>query len=140
MATAAFAAWNVWGLKQGAALFPLITSTGLFISGLLLFVTALRPVVTDEPDEDGEYDERPLLWEPMVRLFVMTALFATVVPWVGFYPATFLYLAIMFSLFSDLRPRHGFVTAIVLTVLIYVIFSVLMEVPTPPGSLIELLS
>ncbi|MDJ0930549.1 tripartite tricarboxylate transporter TctB family protein [Breoghania sp.] len=78
------------GLKHGAALFPLITLAGLFVSGLLLLVTALRLVVSDEPAGDGDYDERPFLWQPLVRLFVMTALFATVVSWIGFYPATFL--------------------------------------------------
>ncbi|MBK1623939.1 tripartite tricarboxylate transporter TctB family protein [Afifella marina] len=138
MAVAAFAAWDVYGLKRGAALFPLLMSSALFLGGAVLFVSSLRTrKAQDEVAQEGsETDEAPKrIWLPLVEVVVLTALFALAMPWIGFYPATFLYLAVFFALRSELSRPAGLAVAVAMTGLIYVIFSLLLAVPTPVGPL-----
>ncbi|WP_224407398.1 tripartite tricarboxylate transporter TctB family protein [Afifella sp. IM 167] len=137
MAIAAFAAWDVYDLKRGAAFFPLLMSAALFLGGAVLFVASLRrpAPAADAAPEGSDTEEAKSIWVPLLEVVVLTAVFAVAMPWIGFYPATFLYLAVFFALRSELSRLTGLAVAVAMTVLIFVIFSLLLAVPTPVGPL-----
>ncbi len=99
-------------------------------SGLLPFAAGaiLLPLIAIAMREPIPEEETAFKVEPLGAIVLIT-LFALVLPWAGFAPATFVTLALWIRLFHQQSWMRAAVCSVCLTVLGYVIFHVLLKIP-----------
>jgi putative tricarboxylic transport membrane protein len=119
--------------RSGPGVFPMVASAVMIISGIFIFIDALRKRASNRPTELSAFS---YLFSSKFLAFVpMMVIFAVAMPWVGFFPAAsgFIFAAISFLWHKNL------ILTIMVTALssaaIYVIFRVLFQVVLPKGVL-----
>ena len=120
----------------GASRFPVIYGVVLIVlSGLLVLDTLRRPIVPPAEElGDGVVRRRIVNVATGVVLMILGV---TAMSWVGYLPATALYLALAMGAMGLRHPLLNPVLAVALTALLWVAFSKGLEVPLPVGSLFE---
>ncbi len=141
---AAFAGAEVWGMPGNAAMFPLAMCGLVVLAALSILVEAalkLRdatvhhvPVVTEEMDAE-DVGPAPIAWGLFALLIAIIVVYALIIPWLGFYPASFLCLLAIFSLRSGLGLTINFAIAVCTVAILYVVFSLLLAIPMPIGKI-----
>lgn len=129
---------GVWTLEGGARNFP-ITMAGLLGAGAVILMA--RSMLGNPPkgQAEAEADEAPVAYGRLLIVAAITVGFVLAMPWIGFYPATFLYLAGLYCWLTAMRPVAAVGLAVVLTAAIYVLFGLFLAVPTPGGAIISTL-
>jgi hypothetical protein len=120
----------------GASRFPMIYGVVLLVlCALLVLDTLKRPVVA--PDE---ILAPGVLMRRIVNVGVGMALTiagVVAIGWVGYLPATCIYLAVAMAAMGFRHPLWNPALSVVMTAALYVAFSICLEVPLPVGSLFE---
>jgi len=127
------------GQKYGPSLFPRLLGSGLILCGLLLIARGItqrragQAWVTFAP-----WTSEP--WRVVSFLLVITLIIAYILfsEWIGFLPAAFTLLLILFLWFRA-RPIVALPVAAIATWTIHYFFATLMRVPLPRGVLVDIL-
>ncbi len=107
----------------GTAAFPRILAVAL---GVLALALLLRPdEVSLLPERAGAF--------PMVGIIVLTAVYAAVLPILGFLISTIAYLAGALLLMKVRKPVYLVVVPIIVSITLFALFGLLLEVPLPYG-------
>ncbi|WP_336068787.1 tripartite tricarboxylate transporter TctB family protein [Nitratireductor rhodophyticola] len=125
---------GVWAIEGGARNFPLTMAGFLGVGASVLLV---RSIHVDAAED--EVADAPIAYDRFLLIVAVTAGFALIMPWVGFYPATFLYLSSLYCGLSTLRPHIAIALAAALSVTIYILFGFFLAVPTPSGAVASFL-
>ena len=122
-------------LDGWASLYPILMAGALVVGALLLIGAAAigrKATAGTDPGQGSGGDAEQRLRD-VLPVIVASAGLVAAAPWLGFYPATFLYLAGFFAWRSALGPFRAILLGAVLTVAIYVVFGLFLGVPTPDG-------
>jgi putative tricarboxylic transport membrane protein len=109
----------------GTAAFPRILAVALGVLAVLLFLSPREAKLL--PERAGTF--------PMVGIVVATVLYALVLPLFGFLVSTALYLIGALLLMGVRRPVYLAVVPLALSVVLFGLFGLLLEVPLPYGPL-----
>ncbi|MBD9526024.1 tripartite tricarboxylate transporter TctB family protein [Paracoccus sp. PAR01] len=126
MAAALFFGWQTTGLDIGTSLrmgpgyFPMVLSVLLFVLGLLVFLKAFG--------REGEPFGK-VAWRGMAFILPAPVFFGLTVRGLGFVPALFLAALIAAQASHRLKPLHGLVLAVVVTIASTLIFSYGLGLP-----------
>lgn len=121
--------------------FPVLLALVILACGVALVVAPERPSSTGGvPDGEAEEEERGALApRPLLGAIALTAAYLAVLEPAGYLLATPPYLAALLLVQGRVAPRAFVLTVLGLPVALYVLFSVVMRVPLPPGPLEPLL-
>jgi hypothetical protein len=112
-------------LRMGPGFFPCLIAAIIVALGIVLIVNAVRPRAAHD-GEGADVRLRPVLW-----IGVGIALFALLLERIGLVPAT----AVLVVVSSLAEPRWRFrrvaAVAVGMTVLVYVVFIVVLQIPIP---------
>ena len=109
----------------------------VLISVLSLIILIRNIVLKDEHDKNGDRQ----IYTRVMQVVIGSVAYIAALSFIGFYITSFLYLIVLSLLLQerqDRNPRRAVnatVMAIVVCGLIYLMFSVLLRVPTPDGLL-----
>ncbi|MTH76550.1 tripartite tricarboxylate transporter TctB family protein [Paracoccus aestuariivivens] len=126
MAAAVFFGWQTMGLEIGTSLrmgpgyFPMVLSGLLFLLGLLVFLKAFGR-------EDEPFGK--VAWRGMAFILPAPVFFGLTVRGLGFVPALFLAALIAAQASTRLKPLHGLVLAVIVTIASTLIFSYGLGLP-----------
>lgn len=109
----------------GTAAFPRILAVALAVLAVILFLTPRESKLL--PEWAGTF--------PIVGIIVATALYALFLPLLGFLLSTVLFLVGALLLMGVRRPVYLVAVPIVLSVVLFGLFGLLLEVPLPYGPL-----
>lgn len=123
-----------WGMRGDAGVIPLIVAgLGLIASIWLGFKTWLSDDVYTESDQPKPDIKRMTIWS--ISLLMLLILLQSL----GTYIVLPLFLIFNIKLLAGLRWVTSLAVALGFTLAIYIVFSILLDVPLPPGQLLSTL-
>ncbi len=125
---------GVWTLEGGARNFPITMAGLLGVGAVILMARSLA----GNPSK-AEAEDTPVAYGRLLIVAAITVGFVLVMPWIGFYPATFLYLAGLYCWLTAMRTVSALGLAVALTVAIYLLFGLFLAVPTPGSAIMSTL-
>ena len=115
--------------SPGSGFFTFICGMGIFLlSSLLVGISFLKGTENRQLWEKGQWI-KPLL------AFVLTVIYALLIPRLGFIPATALFLVLWLKVVEREGSLRTAIVAIAVTGLMWVVFEKLLRVPLPNGML-----
>ncbi|MBE2895919.1 tripartite tricarboxylate transporter TctB family protein [Pasteurellaceae bacterium HPA106] len=116
----------------GAARFPLFYATALALLCLIgIGKTLFKPSLT-EP-----ISSLPLNIKRAIIAIIFNILTIYLIPIIGFYLASFLFSCVLMLLLGIKSKKNIILTALGITILIYIVFQLLLNVPLPLGIIFE---
>lgn len=118
---------NVGGSAVGPRAFPYFLSVLLMIcSGGLALQSLVRRKKTEEDSSEGS--QKGVLFA--LGIFVLFFLYARVMRWIGYVPASFVFLAILLYLLG-VRKKGLYVLMIPIVLCVYAVFRMILHVQLP---------
>ncbi|WP_126425430.1 tripartite tricarboxylate transporter TctB family protein [Brevibacillus marinus] len=115
----------------GPSFFPRLIAGGLVLLSLIMIAGSFRH------RQDNDKDAAPTLWGRTILGFVCMFAFLALIYIGGFHLATPLFLFGFMWLYGYRKPMASILVAVLVTLFIYFIFEVLLQVPLPAGVLFE---
>ncbi|HLO12920.1 MAG TPA: tripartite tricarboxylate transporter TctB family protein [Pseudoneobacillus sp.] len=121
------------GTDVGAAYFPKMLSFILIGLSILLFIQSLREPKSEQSDSSSQTNN----WKKTFLGIVGTIVYTFIFHYIGFYIATILFLFAMMWMLGFKKIVVSIILSIGITLFIYVVFEMLLQVPIPKGVLFE---
>lgn len=121
------------GTDVGAAYFPKMLSFIIIGLSILLFSQSLR----EPKDEQSNSQSESINWKKTTLGILGTIAYTCVFNYIGFYLSTILFLFAMMWVLGYKKIILATILSIGITLFIYVVFELLLQVPIPQGVLFE---
>lgn len=108
----------------GPAFFPLAIFVALGVLSVILFIQSGDP---------EKQDREKILTVRQAAVFALMFLYVLLVPVLGFAPGTFAAVSAIMLFTGQATLRSTFLTAISVSVLLYLFFKVFLQIPLPAG-------
>ncbi|WP_416147548.1 tripartite tricarboxylate transporter TctB family protein [Salipaludibacillus sp. HK11] len=128
-------------LPDRSALFPQIILYGMAITGVLMIIDALIKRKKQKEENESTLTKNTFIFHIVIPGAILLTAYG-LLSQLGFYITSFLLIMVLFfyqtyrSYEAKLTVRHflkGLLVATIVTVLMYVVFTVLLSLPTPSG-------
>ncbi|WP_240377367.1 tripartite tricarboxylate transporter TctB family protein [Bacillus piscicola] len=127
--------WQSLNFQYPSNVFPWVIE-GVMV--ILSVVILLKAVINKQNTEEEK--QSPANWRRITGVFVSSVLFIIAIPIVGFYVSSLITMTLVSWLLGKDRSikslGRSFLVCAVITIFIYIVFRVLISVPTPEGILI----
>lgn len=131
MALGLAAAWGATGYSGASGYYPLVLGLLLALSGGVVALKAMRSV----PSADRVLVDAPTKFYTTIAIGVIYV--ALVVP-LGFYTSSFLLMLVLPAALGFRRYIYALIVGAIFTVIVYLVFSVLLERPLPREAILSL--
>lgn len=128
-------------LPEKSALFPQIILYGMAITGVLMVIDAIIKRKKHKAENEPTLTKNTFIFQILIPGAILLITYGLLSQF-GFYISSFLLITVLFfyqtyrSYHAKLTIKHflkGLLVATIVTVLMYVVFTVLLSLPTPSG-------
>lgn len=114
--------------KMSPYLFPVLISIFLFFLSISLFSDGLRQI---KQGSSSVCDDVKVSWKKLISAIVACMVYIIIMPIVTFIPSTILFIGFMLYLLEERRKIFVILLSTLVSVIIYILFSVLLNVMLP---------
>jgi|SRR5690625_3515068 len=115
----------------GPGFYPSIISLILIVLGVIIFIQSL--VLKREQKVEISFKSKPVVF--VYKVILITFFYVVLLPFIGFYVTTFLFLALMMYIMGFKNRKFLVIIPIGITLFLVFIFQTLFHIPLPSQSI-----